>query len=244
MFATWLPISSSQASAASRSASNRAPLRLRTTGPVDAADAGEDGERVLLGPLHRRLGPLGGTRQVAELLAGPDEAAVHLAGRVRAQPALDREQHGLVEVPEPLGDLAPVDEDPTHGLQRLGLEVGRTERPAQPDRLGGEHGGPVQVAAAVGQLGLTQDEGAVLDAPRLAVERPARPAQPTAGDGRPGLEGVVLVEPHRALARPAPLAELVERAVGDLPGHDAVVEAAEPPCRLGDHVGPPRLRLG
>ena len=68
--------------------------------PMDPTDAGEDGEGVLLRPLPRRLGPLGGSAQIAQVLAGADQAAVHLAGRVRAQAALDGEQHGLVEVPE------------------------------------------------------------------------------------------------------------------------------------------------
>ena len=36
--------------------------------------------------------------QITEVFAGTDHAAIHLAGGVRPEPTLDREQHGLVEV--------------------------------------------------------------------------------------------------------------------------------------------------
>ena len=88
-------------------------------GPVDAADAGKDGERVLLRPLHGRLGPLVSPVEVAELLAGADEAAVDLARGVRAEATLHGEEHRLVEVAETVGHLAPVDHDPAHRLEGL-----------------------------------------------------------------------------------------------------------------------------
>ena len=59
-----------------------------------------------LRPAQRGLGPLGGAAEVAELLAGADQAAVHLAGRVRPEAALDREEHRLVEVAQPVGRAA------------------------------------------------------------------------------------------------------------------------------------------
>ncbi len=106
---------------------------LEHHGAVHAADPGEDREGMLLRPAQRRLGPLGGAVEVADLLARADQAAVHLAGRVRPEAALDREEHRLVEMAHPLRDLALVDQDPAVGLQRLGLEVGRPEAPAERD---------------------------------------------------------------------------------------------------------------
>ena len=49
-----------------RSASPRAPRRFEHDGAMDPADAGEDGERMVLGPPRRRLGPLGGAAEVAD----------------------------------------------------------------------------------------------------------------------------------------------------------------------------------
>ena len=91
---------------------------------MDPADPREDRAGVLLGPGRRGVGPLGGPGEVAQILAGADEAAVHLAGRVGAEPTFEREQHGVVEAREPRLGLAVVDEQPSQGLQRFRLEVG------------------------------------------------------------------------------------------------------------------------
>ena len=66
--------------------------------------------------------------------------------------------------------------------------------------------------------------------------------EPPRGHGGAGPLAVVLVEPHRARARPAVIAELVEGAVRALARVDALVEAAEPPRRLREHVEALRLR--
>ena len=147
---------------------------------VHAADAGEDRERMPLGPPQRRLGPLGGALEVADVLTRADEAAVHLAGGVRAEPALDREQHRLVEVAHALGHLPGRDQDAALGLQRLGLEVGRAAARgrvaitsvASVERVG-------VPLLAVGRLRLAQQQRAVLDALGVAFERVAAPAAAT-----------------------------------------------------------------
>ena len=88
------------------------PLTTTLQGPrpVDPAHAGEEGERVALGPTGRGVGPLGRPAEVAQLLAGADQAAVDLAGRVRTEPALDGGEHGLVEVAQALLGPALVDQ--------------------------------------------------------------------------------------------------------------------------------------
>ena len=205
---------------------------------MHAAHAGEDGERVRLGPALGRLGPLGGPVVVAHVLAGPDQAAVHLAGRERPEAALDGEQHRLVEVAHALVDLALVDEDPPRGLQGLGLQVGRRQAPAEVEGLGGQRDRLVELAGAVGGLGLPEQEVAVGVALGVRLQRPAGPAQPAAGDGGPGVEGVVLPQPHRALAGPAAIPERVVGVEGGLPRRDALVEPTEPPRRLRLQVEP------
>ena len=87
---------------------------LQYAGPVDPADAREDRKRMLLRPCDGRLGPLGRPVEVAELLAGADQAAVHLARGVGQEAVFDGEEHRLVEVAEALRDLTPIDQDPAH----------------------------------------------------------------------------------------------------------------------------------
>src|SRR5687768_16291612 len=70
----------------------------------------------------------------------------------------------------------------------------------------------------------------------MRLERATRPSQPAARHRPTRPEAVVLVEPDRALTCGPVLAELVDDPVRALTGLDAVVEAAEPPCRLGEHV--------
>ena len=211
---------------------------LEHDGPMDPADAREDGERVLLRPTHRGLGPLGGPVEVTELLAGADEAAVHLAGRVRAEATLDREEHRLVQVAHALRDLALVDQHAALGLEGFGFEVGGPQRASEVDHPGGQRGGPLEVAGPVRGLGLAQQQRAVLGARRIRVERSSRPPQPPAGDGRSGHEVVVLVQPHRALPGPSLVADLLVGPVGELACRDAVLDAPQPPRGLGQHLGP------
>ena len=89
---------------------------LEDDGSMQPADAREDGEGVLLCPPQGRLGPLRCPVEVAHGLAGGDEAAVHLAGGEGPEPALDREEHGLVQVAHAIVDVAAVDEDAPFGL--------------------------------------------------------------------------------------------------------------------------------
>ena len=204
---------------------------------VHAADAGEDRERMPVGPAHRRFGPLGGAVVVAHVLAGADEAAVHLAGRVRTEPALDREQHRLVEVTHALGDVALVDEHAALRLQRLGLEVGRPQVAGERDHVGRERGRPVELTAAVRDLRFAQEQRTVGHALGVAFEAAASAAQPRARVGGPRGDRVVLPQPHRALSGLPVCAQLVEQAVRPFAGLDALVEPAEPPRRFREHVG-------
>ena len=128
---------------------------------VHAADAGEDRERMPVGPAHRRLGPLGGAVVVAHVFAGADEAAVHLARRVRTEPALDREQHRLVEVAHALGDLALVDEHAPLRLQRLGLQVGRPQVAGERDHVGRERRRALELTASVRDFRFAQEQRTV-----------------------------------------------------------------------------------
>jgi hypothetical protein len=93
----------------------------------------------------------------------------------------------------------------------------------------------------VGGLGFAEQHGAVLGAVRIVGEGLLRAPQPRPGDGGAGFEAVVLVEPHRALACPPPVVELVVDGVGALAGIDAVVEVAEPPGGVGQQREPGRL---
>ncbi len=119
----WLPTSSSQACNASRSAAANSPRRLSTTArwtrqiPGKIAKGWSCAHRIVAS-VHSD-----GTVEVAELFTGADQAAVHLARRIGPQASLHREEHRLVEVRHPLGDLALIDQDSADGLERLGLEI-------------------------------------------------------------------------------------------------------------------------
>src|SRR3954471_2099254 len=123
--------------------------RVERYGAVDATDPGEDGERVVLRPSRRRLRPLRSPAQITEVLTRADQAAVHLAGRVRIEPAFDGEQHGLVEVGQPSPRLARVDQYPSDRLKRLGLEIRRTKPAPEAHRVGREQLRQIELAASV-----------------------------------------------------------------------------------------------
>ncbi|MFN8027799.1 MAG: hypothetical protein U0W40_16005 [Acidimicrobiia bacterium] len=83
-------------------------------------------------------------------------------------------------------------------------------------------------------LELPQDEDAVLHAVVVAVEEPPGALQPRGTDRRARAQAVVLVEPDGRHAR---LSRVPERLVGvecGLAGADALLEAPEPPPRLGE----------
>ena len=212
-FGRWLPSSSSHAWLASRSASAERPRRSSTTARWIRQIPGKIANGCCSRPPCRRLGPLGGSAQVADVLAGADQAAVHLARRVRAEPALDGEEHGLVEVREPCLDLARVDEHAADRLQRLRLEVGdRSSRPSASARSASstrrvEPPPPwASSASRSSSAPCSTHSGSSSSARRARCSHPA-------GDRRPGPHAVVLVEPHRALAGAPAVAELVEDAV-------------------------------
>jgi hypothetical protein len=112
-----------------------------------------------------------------------DQAAVHLAGGVGPEAAFDGEEHRLVEMPEPFGDLTPVDEDPPHRLEGFGFEVRCAQRPAEGDDGRGQRMRPVELATTVGRLGFPQQQRAVLATVGVVGQRPAGPPQPGAGHG-------------------------------------------------------------
>lgn len=88
----------------------------------------------------------------------------------------------------------------------------------------------------MGHLGLAQPQRAVFQGVAVLLERVSGAPQPGASDRRTGLEAVVLVEPDSTLSRPAVLTELVVNGVGALAIVDALVEAAQPPSRVGEEV--------
>ena len=200
-----IPTSSAQAA-------DRPPPRRGSTRPRDCRaharwtrhTPGKTRERMALGPPGRRVGPLGRPPEVAELLARADQAAVHLAGRVRTEPALDGGEHGLVEVARaPRCGSALVDQH-------------ASERSAGPRPRG--RGCAAGVRARSSPCACTV---ATSSSPRpcmtstsrrtrlpysahsaLAVEALTSPPQPRAADARLRPEAVVLVEPDGALPGP------------------------------------------
>ncbi len=200
--------------------------------------------RMTFGPTRGRLGPLSGAPVVTHLLAGADQAAVHLAGGIGPEPAFHREEHGLVELFESLARLATVDQDATERLLGLGLEVRVAQTPTELE--GDLHmGGRLQeLASTVQHLDLAHDEVAVLRGLGVDLEPLPCSAEPRAGDARLSSERVVLVEPHRRLpcASIVPC-RLVDRESG-LARSDAVVHAAQPPRSVGPHIEPRAVDLG
>ena len=209
---------------------------LQGPGAMHPAQPGEHGEGVALRPLRRCVGPLGGAAVVAELLAGADQAAVDLARRVRTEAALDCEEHRFVEVPEPFCRATFVHQYPTKGLQRLGLQIGHVQAPAEVDDITRLLGGGSQLPAAVCDLDLPQDEVAVLDALDVAVQSMPGPPQPCATDAGLGLEAEVLVEPDGALCRTAVGVARLEHRIHGLPRRNALVQPTQPPSGLGADV--------
>jgi hypothetical protein len=90
---------------------------------MDPTDAREYGERMLCRPGHGGLGPLGRPAEVSQLLACADHAAINLPGRVRPEPAFDRQEHGFVQMGKAGLGLAGVEEDSAQGLEGLSVEI-------------------------------------------------------------------------------------------------------------------------
>ncbi len=204
----------------------------------------EDRVRMTFGPPRGRLGPLSRTSVVADLLARADEAAVHLARRIGAQPSLDREQHGFVELLEAVARAAAIDQDASERLLGLGLEVGAAQLERELECAVGLDDRLVELAPPVHHLDLPDDEVAVLDARAFVVEPLSRPAQPRTGDRGLRPERVVLVEPHGALPGATLIAGGLVDRVRRLTRGDAVVHAAQPPRGVGPHVEPRGVDAG
>ena len=161
----------------SRLALRRRPVAavLQQRCVVHAADAGPHGERMLLRPAQRRVRPLRCPAEIAELLAGADHAAQHLARAVGRQPALDRAQHRLVEVAQALVEVSRVDEHPAERLLRLGLEIGRMQPACEGEHVLRLRLRAREISGAMRHLDLAQDQRAQLDALALVLQCPARP---------------------------------------------------------------------
>src|SRR6202008_5021976 len=103
----------------------------------------------------------------------------------------------------------------------LRLEVGRPEPAPQLERRSGQLGPVVELSRTMRQLRLPQEEATMLDAFGVVLQGRACSPQPAAGDRRSRADGVVLPQPHRALAGSAVVAELVVQPVRRLSGGDA-----------------------
>src|SRR5690606_33679043 len=129
-------------------------------------------------PHHRA--PLGGPREVADALAGGDQAAKRPSGRERRLEALaHRDRRGLAEPAHALLELAATD----HGdpLQRKSdrLQVGTLKAAAE--RSGTRCRGEARLAIAVQvqrKVGVREREPPVFDAVGLVVEEPVRAFEP------------------------------------------------------------------
>ena len=220
------------------------PASLQDHGPVHAADPREDGERVLLGPGQGGGGPFGRSVEVPEVLTGADEAAVHLAGRVRPEAALDGEEHRLVEVAHALRHLALVDEDPPRGLQRLRLEVGGAEPAGQRDHLGGQ---PRTPGRGPRRRGRPRPPGAAGLRARRSRRRPRAPAGRDAARPRRWPDGPRWRGPRTATRRTgrSAVGRPARRRPGRRPpGPRSTRRAGRATTRRRPEVGAVRLGLG
>ena len=219
---------------------------LKRPRAMHATQSGEQRGGVPLRPTRRRVGPLRGAAIVAQRLARADQAAIDLAGRVRTEPSFDREQHRFVEVRQAFTRLPLVDQDATQSLQRLRLQIGHAEAPTELDDRTRVAGREMEVASAVRDLDVAQQEHAVLGAVAVVVDLAMGALQPRTPDVGLRLEAVVLVEPRRAPRRPPGRLALVEDDVGGLASLDALVDEAEPPGGLGPGIEPARVveRIG
>ena len=100
------------------------------------------------------------------------------------EPALDREEHRLVEVAIPsVGSPWSMSTRPSVWSASASRSGERSRRPsATTSRCG--VGALARGRRAVRGLGLAESQRAVLDALRVVLERAAGPAQPAAGDRR------------------------------------------------------------
>ena len=169
-----------------RPLARRRSSRRGAAAPTRGAPGTRRGRRASgwrFGPPRRRLGPLGGAAVVAELLARADQAAVHLAGRVRPEPPLDREEHRLVEVPEPVARVALVDRARVRALAGPRPRGRRAQPPAELERAVRRARSPPRARPARARPRPRGGRGSPYSAHSVvALETLPRPAQPRARD--------------------------------------------------------------
>jgi hypothetical protein len=119
---------------------------------VHAANAGEYGVRMTLGPSSCRVAPFRRPLQVAELFARTDQAAIHLARRERAEATFHRAEHRLVQTRESFVCLALIDQNAAERLQRLRFKIVRAQLLSEGDHVAREHRRGFQVAASMRRL--------------------------------------------------------------------------------------------
>ena len=208
---------------------------LEHDGPVHAADAREDGERVAAPP---SASSPRSTRRRGRSRRPPRRRAIRLQYTLPVEygPSRPSTAKSIASSRWPMPSASSPWSMRTRPLVCSASASRSAERSAAAELERLRWRAPSARSSsprAVRGLGLAEQQAAVLDALGVVLERPAGPAQPPAGDGRSGAEGVVLPQPHRALPGPPLVAELVVEAVGALPRRDAVVEPAEPPRGLG-----------
>ena len=180
----------------------QSPAPLQHDGAVHAADAGEDGERVLLGPALRRLGPLGGAVESPSSSQAPIRLQYTLPVEYGPRRPSTAKSIASSRWPMPVGDVALVDQDAAR-WSAAPRPRGRPTAARRPRSSG--LAWPARARASSSPAPWAVSASRSRRAPYAThsgspSERPAGPPQPAAGDRRAGVERVVLPQPHRALA--------------------------------------------
>lgn len=182
---------------------------------------------LVLAPAVERPGPLSGTAQVEDLLAGVDDRAVHDAGHDGRCLASGHRHHGLVQVAHALLGVAEAQQRlaPADGAERGQVGVGEATRqvPGLVEAL--ERG--VGVTGAHRHQALRQQEVPAFDAVQVVLVDQARSAgQPAAALGHlPPLDQPE-PQPERAPHRPSLVAALQPRLVRPGPRRGGLVVMA------------------
>ncbi len=213
-------------------------LQFQQLGPVQSAEPRIERRLLRGGPLTADLGPFRRPLEIADLVAGGDEAAVDLPDDELAEPALGAEQHRLVEEGEALGGRSEGDQETSLALQRVGLDVGIAETPTDIDRASGFLEGELERAAPVRYLRLALEQHSVFRRLGLVLEEPLCSLEPPVRDRAAALEAVVVVEQDRGSGRMPRIAFGFEACVRTLAGGNALVELG--PATMRRRRAPPR----
>jgi hypothetical protein len=201
-------------------------------GSVDEAPA-RKGHHVglLFAPLREGGGPLDRPPQLVGRLAAEDHAAVDDAARDRRQlPGRDR-HHRLVQEPEALLHLAPLDHEMTLVVAGERYEVPVTEALADPDCLRRHCDRALEIALRFALEHHRDQEVALLDAfTALAIHEALRSSEPAARAPHLALLDEVDPHPERAACRGQGFTRVQASLVGAL---ERVVEVAV----TAEHVG-------